>query len=532
MSLRFAAFPFPMLKPLPRCLLWLLALLATPALRAQADSPPPNIVFILIDDMPWFGTSVRMSPDRPDSTMAFRHMPNVETLAAQGMTFRNAYAAAGMCGPSRCSIQTGMMTARHLYSGNGGFGEKTNGTVKYLSRGQDAARPLLQPEPQGNLRFPSIGDLFKSAGYATAHYGKWHLYGGGPARHGYDESDGDTDNKTCQPVDAATGQRSDTSDDPKLMFSITRRSVDFIARQAKARRPFFLQVSHYATHARYQATKSTLAKYQQSPVFATITNPRERQNAILGAAMVEDLDTAIGQVLQQLDTLGLAANTYVVVTTDNGYRLWNEGLEPLRGGKWWLWECGIRVPLIVRGPGIAPASRCGVNVVGYDLLPTFADLAGASAQLGPNLDGVSFKRFLLGATPTEQDLNRPLYFHYPHYRISPPASALIVGDTKVMHWYEWPDQRFVYDLGRDLAEKHNLAAADPARTARLEQQLMDGLKSVGAYFPKPNPAADPKAKRYDPANLADQGEAGDPEAGPADAPPPATKKNGKAKKKS
>ncbi|WP_414660676.1 sulfatase [Horticoccus sp. 23ND18S-11] len=501
------------------------------SLAAERAASPPNIVFILIDDMPWFGTPVRMSAELPESAMAFRHMPNVEKLAAQGMTFRNAYAAAGMCGPSRCSIQTGMMTARHLYSGNGGFGEKTNGTVQYLTRGQDAARPLLAPEPQGNLRFPSIGDLFKSAGYATAHFGKWHLYGGGPAKHGYDESDGETDNKTCEPIDAATGQRSDTSDDPKLMFSITRRSVDFIERQAKAGRPFFLQVSHYATHARYQATKTTLAKYEKNPLFATITNPRERSHAVLGAAMVDDLDTAIGQVLQKLDTLGLTENTYVVFTTDNGYRLWNESHDPLRGAKWWLWENGIRVPLIVRGPAVPAASRCAVNVVGYDFLPTFADLAGATAKLGPNLDGVSFKRLLLGGAPTEQDLNRPLYFHYPHYRISPPASALIVGDTKLMHWYEWPEQRFVYDLRRDLGEKQNVAAANPERTAQLQQQLMSGLKTVGAYFPKPNPNADPKAKRYDPANLADQGEGGDPEANATDAPPAGVKKNGKAKKR-
>ena len=507
------------------------ALLASAGVR-PADARPPNIVFILIDDMPWFGTPVRMSADLPESAMAFRHMPNVQKLAAQGMTFRNAYAAAGMCGPSRCSIQTGMMTAHHLYSGNGGFGEKTNGTVAYLTRGQDAARPLLQPEPQGNIRFPSIGDLFKSSGYATAHFGKWHLYGGGPAKHGYDESDGDTDNKTCRPVDAATGERSDTSSDPKLMFSITRRSVDFIERQAKAGRPFLLQISHYATHAHYQATKQTFAKYQKDPLFAKIENQHERNNAILGAAMVEDLDTAIGEVLRKLDALGLAENTYVVYTTDNGYRTWNESYDPLRGAKWWLWECGIRVPLIVRGPGIAAASRSTVNVVGYDFLPTFAELAGLSAKPGPQVDGVSFKRLLLGGAPTEQDINRPLYFHYPHYRVSPPASALIVGDTKFMHWYEWPDQRFVYDLRRDLGEKTNLAAANPALAGKMEQQLMNGLKAVGAYFPKPNPNADPKAKPYDPANLADQGESGDPEATGADAPPAGVKKNGKAKKKS
>jgi hypothetical protein len=151
--------------------------------------------------------------------------------------------------------------------------------------------------------------------------------------------------------------------------------------------------------------------------------------------------------------------------------------------------------------------------------------------MGPNIDGVSFKRFLLGATPTENEINRPLYFHYPHYRVSPPASALIVGETKLMHWYEWPDQRFVYDLRRDLGEKNNVAAASPERTGQLEQQLMEGLKAAGAYFPKPNPNADPKAKRYDPANLADQGEGGDPEAADSDAPPAGAKKSGKAKKK-
>ncbi len=504
-------------------------LAASPALAAPAR--PPNIVFLLIDDMPWFGTSVRMDPALPESAMAFRHTPHVERLATQGMTFRNARAAAGMCGPSRCSIQTGMMTARHLYSGNGGFGPKTDGTVKYLSRAQDLRRPLLEPEPQGNIRFPSIGDALKAAGYATAHFGKWHLYGGGPARHGYDESDGETDNKTCTPIDAATGQRSSTSDDPKLMFSITRRSLDFMERQAKAGQPFYLQVSHYATHAQYQATRQTLAKYEKNPVFAQIKNPRERQNATLGAAMVEDLDTSIGMILQKLDALGLTDNTYVVYTTDNGYRIWNESYDPLRGAKWWLWDNGLRVPLIVRGPGIPAGTRQNLNVVGYDFLPTFADLAGASRFVAPGVDGVSLKRILLGGAPTEREINRPLFFHYPHYRVSPPASALVVGDTKLMHWYEWPDTRFVYDVRRDLGEKNNLAPGQAELAGRMEEQLMTGLKAVGAYFPKPNPNADPKVKRYDPSDLADQGEGGDPEAADGGSAAATKTKKGKTKKK-
>lgn len=491
----------------------------------------PNFVFFLIDDMPWFGTPVRMDATMPDSAMAFRNMPNVETLAAQGMTFRNARAAAGMCAPSRCSIMTGMMTAHHLYSGNGGFGPKTDGNVKYMSRGQDAARPLLQPEPQGNIRFPSIGDVLKAAGFATAHFGKWHLYGGGPAKHGFDESDGETDNKTCRPIDPATGEKSDTSADPKLMFSITTRSIDFMERQARAGKPFYLQLSHYATHAKYQARKATLERNAKHPVFAKIEGRRERANAILGAAMAEDLDVSIGLVLAKLEELGIAQNTFVVFTSDNGYRSWNESYDPLRGAKWWLWENGVRVPLIIRGPGIPAGSRSAVNVVGYDFLPTFADLAGASRHLSKDVDGTSLKPVLLGQPVPASFVNRPLYFHYPHYRVSPPCSAIVIGDMKLLHFYEWPDVNFGYDLTTDLGEQKNIVQANRERSEGMYQLLIERLKAVGGYFPKPNSNVDPKAKRYDPSNLADQGERGDPEAGGNDKELPSKPKKTRPKKK-
>ena len=496
---------------LHRILFTSIALLAAIPTAAHAAAQP-NFVFILVDDMPWFGTPVRMDADMPASAMAFRHMPNIEKLAAQGMTFRNARAAAGMCAPSRCSIMTGMMTARHLYSGNGGFGPKTDGNVKYLTRGKDARLPLLQPEPQGNIRFPSIGDVLKAAGYATAHFGKWHLYGGGPEKHGFDESDGETDNKTCRPIDPATGRKSPTSEDPKLMFSITRRSVDFIERQAKAAKPFYVQLSHYATHAAYQARPATLEKNQGNPVFARIENKRERENAILAAAMAEDLDTSIGQLLTKLKDLGIAGNTFVIFTADNGYHSWNESHDPLRGAKWWLWENGVRVPLIIRGPGVPAASRSKQNVIGYDFLPTFADLAGASGHLAKEVDGTSFKPVLLSQPLPDSYVNRALFFHYPHYRVSPPCSAIVVGDQKLLHYYEWPGQDFRYDLKSDLGEKEDISAADSALSSRLHEQLMEKLKAVGGYFPKPNPNADPNARRYDPANLSDQGEGGDPEA--------------------
>ena len=465
-------------------------------------------MFILVDDMPWYGTSVRMDADNPGSAMAYIDMPNVEKLATQGMVFQNARAAAGMCAPSRCSIQTGMMTARHFYSGNGGFGEKTDGTVEYLTRGKDARMPLLCPEPQGNLRHTSIGEVLKQSGYATAHFGKWHLYGGGPAKHGYDESDGDTDNKTFRPIDPATGEKSKVSEDPKFMFSITRRSIDFMQRQATAGKPFFVQLSHYANHGQYQARQATLTKYEQNPVFKKIPIKREQANSQLSAAMTEDLDTSIGLVLAKLDELGIADNTYVIFTSDNGHRDWNEGQEPLRGGKWWIWEGGLRVPLIVRGPGVPHGSRSSVNVVGYDWLPTFADLAGGATHVPGDVDGVSLKPVLLGQEVSESLANRAICFHYPHYRVSPPGSAIIAGDQKLLHFYEWPNIQFLYNLKADLGEQSNVATGNPEASHRLQQQLMEQLKSVGAYFPKPNANADPSIKRYDPSNLEDQGSFG------------------------
>lgn len=229
--------------------------------------------------------------------------------------------------------------------------------------------------------------------------------------------------------------------------------------------------------------------------------------------MCEDLDTAIGLVLKKIDELGIANNTYVIFTSDNGYRAWNEGYEPLRGGKWWLWEGGIRVPMIVRGPSVPAGSRCNVNVVNYDFLPTFADLAEATSHLPKEVDGTSFKALLFGQPVSDSYKNRPLFFHYPHYRVSPPASAIIAGQSKLLHYYEWPDRKFLYNLKDDLGEKCNVASAQPERAAQMAKQLMNQVKAVGGYFPKPNPNGDPKTKRYYPNDVYQDDHLVDPEAG-------------------
>lgn len=279
-------------------------------------------------------------------------------------------------------------------------------------------------------------------------------------------------------------------------------------RQATAGKPFFVQLSHYANHGQYQARQATLEKYEKNPVFKKIPIKREQANSQLSAAMTEDLDATVGLVLAKLDELGIADNTYVIFTSDNGHRDWNEGQEPLRGGKWWIWEGGLRVPLIVRGPGVPHGSRSAVNVVGYDWLPTFADLAGGAAHVPGDVDGVSLKPVLLGQEVSESLANRAICFHYPHYRVSPPSSAIIVGDQKLLHFYEWPDIQFLYNLNTDLGEQSNVATGNLQASHRLQQKLMEQLKSVGAYFPKPNASANPNIKRYDPSNLDDQGSFG------------------------
>lgn len=288
------------------------------------------------------------------------------------------------------------------------------------------------------------------------------------------------------------------------MFSISSKGMDFMERSAKEGKPFYLQLSHYATHAGAQCRPETYKKYKDHPLFEQIPDNMERLNAIFLAAMCEDLDRATGMVLDKIKALGIENNTYVIFTSDNGHVRWNESHKTLRGGKWWLWENGVRVPLLVKGPGIQPGSHTSVNVVGYDFLPTFAELAGASQHLSKEVDGLSLVPVLFGKPLEEQYTNRATYFHYPHYRVSAPCSAIVQGEMKLLHFYEWPDNPCVFNLSEDIGENNNLADAQPEHTTKLREALMDKLKSVGAYFPKPNPNVNPHAKRYNPHDPADR----------------------------
>ena len=467
----------------------LLCLLA--AIGVQADSSKPNIVLILADDMAWMGTSVQMHAAFPASRERFRLTPNIAKLAAAGMIFSNAYAAAGMCAPARASLQTGMTTARTRFSGNGNFGEACPKEVTYDTRAKNKHRKLIEPLPMGNLspNCLTIAEQLAPLGYKSAHFGKWHAYGGGPENRGYVASDGETSNNEGN---------SDDPNDPKNIFSMTASSLDFISRQAKAKQPFYLQISHYAEHNAVQARAATIKALEDDATIATIADKKLRQNVIQRSAMVQDMDSSIGMVIDTIDKLGIRDNTYIIFTADNGHYRENGDPKILRGNKWWLYECGIRVPMVVTGPGMTAGSRCTTNVIAYDFLPTFVELAGGDRAALKRIDGLSLTGLFKGAEDIGALATRALYFHYPHHRNTAMQSAIIKGNDKLFVFYERPGELFLYDLQNDIGERKNLATAMPEKAASLEKRLNKYLASVDACMPKPNAHAAPDYVAYNP----------------------------------
>ena len=432
----------------------LAALLATTALPA-ADRP--NILFMLSDDQAWSGLSCQMHPDMRDSKSSLTQTPNLARLAQQGMRFSAAYAPAPVCSPTRVSLQTGQNPA-------------ALGWTKAAPA--ETGHRLIEGANRKSIRDDevTIGQMLKTAGYATAHYGKWHLEGGGPAAHGYDESDGDTGNQDAAPH---------LPPNPVDIFGMGSRAVAFMKRSLAAKKPFFIQMSYHALHYPENATPALLEKYRH---LARGGNDRE----IGRAAIAEDLDRGVGELLASLDSLGLSKNTLVIYMSDNG----GSNRHTLNGGKGDLWEGGIRVPLIIRGPGIAPNSWCHQPVVGYDFFPTFCRWAGVEAPLPKHLDGGDITHLLAGSSEPVKRPREPLVFHFPHYQGDTPHSAILSGHMKLMHFYETGENR-LFDLIADIGETKNLAAAKPELASALANQLADYLSQVGAAMPKPNPNYDP-----------------------------------------
>jgi len=423
----------------------------------------PNFVVVLGEGHGWSSTSVQMDDAVPDSKSAFVRTPNLEKLAQGGMRFANFYAPSPRCTPSRAALFTGKSPAQ-LHMTFVGEGKKDSG-------GGTAARVLT---PSATMELPAqettLAELLKHAGYATAHFGKWHVGRTDPKEHGFDESDGPTNNGGPDNVD---------NPHPKQLYGMTDRGMDFMARQVKAGRPFYLQLSHYASRQGGSASPQAL-----TAVKAWGINLGERESAEVSADL--DLDIAFGMILKKLDELGIANNTYVIFTTDHGTPGKN---PPFSGGKGTVSEGGLRVPFIVRGPGIAPGACSHVRATGEDLLPTLAELARVGEALPKGVEGGSLVSVLTHAgTGTVTRPREEFVVHFPHYDKDAigPASALYLGDLKLIRVYETGARR-LFDIAKDPGERHDLAQERPDKVKALDQRLTEHLEAVHAQMPQANP---------------------------------------------
>jgi len=434
----------------------------------RAETPlKPNFLVVLGEGHGWSSTSVQMDAAVPDSKSSHVRTPNMEQLARDGMRFANFYAGSPRCTPSRAALVTGKSPARlHMTFVNEG---KQDG-------GNNLNGKLLAPP--ASIELPTsettIAEFLKPAGYVTAHFGKWHLGRVSPSQHGYDQNDGANNNG---------GPDNVANPHPKQLYSMTERGIDFMARQVKAAKPFYLQLSHYAARQGGAASPEALAK-----VKAWGGNLNERESAEAEADL--DLDIAFGMLLKKIDELGIANNTYVIFTTDHGTPGRN---PPLSGGKGTVSEGGLRVPLIIRGPGIKAGACSHVRTIGEDLFPTIAALAKVTAPLPKGIEGGSFAAVLAGGGKgTAKRPREEFVVHFPHYDKDAigPASAIWLDDYKLIRVYETGALR-LYDIAKDPGERMDLATKMPDKTKELNQRLTEYLTSVDAQMPQPNPSYDP-----------------------------------------
>jgi arylsulfatase A len=421
---------------------------------------PPNILFILCDDL---GINDLHCYGREDHCT-----PHLDTLAGQGTRFTSAYASQAICSASRAGLLTGLNPARlHL--------------TTYLPGRLDAAsQRVLHPEIEMHIPLSrkTLPRYFREAGYTTGLIGKWHVgHSPGPAEHGFDFVYHPSDGKSTTPGKEEGG---------KAEYELTRETMRFI--EANRERPWLAYLAHYTPHIPYSA-KSHLVERNAGafePVYA---------------ALIETLDDTVGLLLRQLDELGLAENTIVVFTSDNGGLHVPEGGHvrvthntPFRAGKGFTYEGGQRVPLMVRWPGQIPAGRVvDTPVNNVDWVPTLLDLVGQPIPAG--LDGISFAAGLRGGDYPE----RPLFWHFPHYtnQGGRPTGAMLEGDWLLIEFYD-EDVTELYNLSMDAGEQQDLSAAEPERVAAMKTALEQWRVENAVQRNIPNPDFDPEefAKVY------------------------------------
>jgi arylsulfatase A-like enzyme len=426
-----------------------------------------NIVFILSDDQGWNQVGYH--------GFDFYETPHIDRIASEGMHFTDAYAAAPVCSPTRASIITGKHPARlHL--------------TDYIPGNPWPYQKLITPQMVQGLPLEevTIPELLKNMGYVTGHFGKWHLNKdkdylpgrpGDPGSQGFDEV-----LTTVKPPSEA-----DPDADAHHAVEITNGSLKFI--EDHQNEPFFLYVPHHVVHRPLMEHKDLIAKYK-----AKTGSDEPVHNPIMGA-MIERMDTGIGQILEKLDELNLSEKTIVIFMSDNGGLEQLQDQAPLRGGKATIFEGGLKVPFAIRWPGvIKPGTSCSTPVISHDLFPTIMEMVGLSYEK-ETLDGMSLMPLLNESGDLERDA---IFFHYPHYHHQgfKPAGAIREGDYKLIEWYEetllgLDDQFALYNVREDIGETRDLAGKMSEKAKAMRLKLHNWLTNVGAQEMRVNPKYEP-----------------------------------------
>ena len=477
------------------------------ACLAAALSPaaPPNVVFFLADDLGWRDLGCYGSQ--------FYETPNIDGLARSGARFTQAYAACPVCSPTRASIMTGKYPVRLRvtdYISPSGATSRNSGTAT-----PSCCRPATQtgclskrspwPKRSGRAGTPR----------SSPASGIWDRRASWPQDQGFDQNEGGWEHGGPWGGDNyfspyGNPNLSDGPEGEYLPLRLARATRRFISEQRDS--PFFAYLSFYSVHTPLMTTQELEDKYAAKAAKFSFAGPRFLQegfrearqvqdHAVYGG-MVEALDTAVGMVLDALEENGLASKTIVVFMSDNGGLSTSEGSPtanlPLRGGKGWMYEGGIREPMLIRAPGVSePGSAIDAPVTSVDFYPTLLELAGLRKRPDQHVDGASLVPLLRG----ERFNRAPLYWHYPHYgnQGGAPSAALRAGDWKLIKWYE-DSSIEVYNLANDPGERYNLAGLLRERSKSLQQRLEAWLKDVDANMPTKNPKYDPDkpSGRYPP----------------------------------
>jgi arylsulfatase A-like enzyme len=455
-------------------------LLFNSAFACPKQKEKPNFLFILVDDLGWADVKC----NNPET---FYDTPNIDKLAERGVRFTNAYASCPVCSPTRASLITGKYPAR------------LNITDWIPGRNPKGTK-LVGPSDKHELPFEeiTIAETLKENGYATAFFGKWHLGGENflPDSHGFDINIGG--NHRGQPKSYyspySNPKLSDGPDGEYLTDRLTNEAIQFMEKNRET--PFFAYLSFYTVHTPIQASKKHIDYYKNKKPAKKGEEYRSEHDGITKliqdnadyASMVKAMDENVGRLLEKLEKLNLNKNTVVIFTSDNGglSTLFKRGYptsnEPLRAGKGWCYEGGIRVPAIIAGPNVkSPGTVSNFSITSTDFYPTILEMANIELMPDQHPDGVTL-------TPITSSVGIPdretLYWHYPHYHGSAwtPGAALRHNDWKLIVFYD-KEKVELYDLKNDPSEKNNLAEQIPEKTDELKTMLEEWQKSVNAQMP-------------------------------------------------